>query len=832
MVVPRPGPPAAVPRARRPLLPSLGGALRSSRAVLRSWWKEERHTPPNRRLLLQAAGISVLVLVPLLALQLHHRSKQLRLMHEHSRNDALAIMAATLSTANRAARDWGHWDDTLAFVRGENPGHPGVLAGGALFDGGAVMVILGPNGRPLLVHAAAGLRPATATALLRCTDHNIARLRATRSTVRLACDDGGSTLYLGAATPISNNAATAPAAGTLAVFQPLLQREYTPGIRRRLEDLRRHLVFLPSGEASPMPADGRLIEPPIHSADGTVLALHQPPLGPTLLQSLLGDLPLLLGVPLLLVILRALLMLERRTQRIARRRVEGEANRRIRHTCRALDQLLEGRSADAPATDDARILHRLSRAAAPQPHATSATPPSQLEQISERFQHVLRCATSLALFDGLTQLPNRSYFIERLTEETEQQGAESRSFAVLFVDVDKFKVINDTYGHAVGDTVLVEVTRRLRQGCSRGDFISRYGGDEFAVILAPPPPETPAAAVGQQARRQARSLVESLAEPLLTAGPPITVSLSIGITLVDPSERDVAAVMQRADQALVQAKRGRISRIAGPGNLQAVPELGRYQLFNDLLQAIRERNLQVFFQSISDRTGRPLGVEALARWQHPQRGWIEPGLFLELAEQHREMHRLGGELIRLSLDGFQRLQRQEPGLQLFLNLAPSQLLEEAVAERLLLQLAERGLNPALLTIELTEHAILEAHPVVHRNLEQLRRAGARLALDDFGSGHSSLALLRRLRPDVLKIDKSFIQAIRREDEALAIIRLIAELAPRLRMEVIAEGIEDPGLLEQLQRLGIGAFQGYGLAKPASPEQWLQRRQARGRTGTL
>ncbi len=793
--------------------------------VLRAWRKEERRTPPNRRLILRAAGISLVALAPLLALHMHHRTSHLRQVQNNSLSDTLAIMAATLSSTDRAARDWGHWNDAYLFATGRKPDHPDTLAGSALFDGGAVMVILGDNGRHLLVHADPPLEPAAQTALIRCTRHNRSWLPRTTSTVKLACEGGNGSLYLGAATSISNNGATAPAAGTLAIFEPLLQREYSSGIRQRLEDLRRHLIFLPRIRSTPLPDDKQLIEPQIHSANDTLLALRRPPLTPMLLQSLLGDLSLLLSVPLLLAILRALPMLERRRQRITQRRVEREANRRIRRTCRALDDLLEGMQADAPPPEDARILHRLSRAATAAPPAAA---PSQLERISERFQHFLRSASSLALFDALTQLPNRSYFIERLREETEQQGAAGRSFAVLFVDVDKFKVINDTYGHAVGDAVLLEVTRRLRQGCGREDFIGRYGGDEFAVILAPPalPPEqAPPEQVGQLARRQARALVETLAEPLPLPGPPISVSLSIGITVVEAGDRDVAAVMQRADLAMYQAKRCRSSRIAGPGDLPEVHALGQYQLFSDLMEAVRRRQLQVFFQSISDSCGRRLGVEALARWQHPERGWIAPSLFLELAEQHRQMHSLGGELIRLSLDGFQQLQRREPGLRLFLNLAPSQLLEEGLAERLLLQLAERSLSPRLVTLELTEHAMLEPHPLVHRNLEQLRLAGARLALDDFGSGHSSLSLLRSLRPEVLKIDKSFIQASRREDDALEIIRLIAQLAPPLGLEVIAEGIEDTAVLTQLHGLGIGAFQGYALERPAPLEQWLLGRQA-------
>jgi EAL domain-containing protein (putative c-di-GMP-specific phosphodiesterase class I) len=193
-------------------------------------------------------------------------------------------------------------------------------------------------------------------------------------------------------------------------------------------------------------------------------------------------------------------------------------------------------------------------------------------------------------------------------------------------------------------------------------------------------------------------------------------------------------------------------------------------LFSDLIQAIRSRQLQIFFQPIVTATGALHGMEALARWHHPQRGWVSPILFVEMAEQHRQIQWLGHELIRLFLDGFQQLHLRHPDLRFYLNLSPNQLLAMDLADRLLAQLRARGLPPEQLTLELTEHSILEPHVAVRTNLEALRRAGVHLALDDFGTGYSLLVLLKTLRPDVVKIDKSFIQAISHDPDALHIIR--------------------------------------------------------------
>lgn len=792
--------------------------------LLRSWLKQERQRPLERVVIRRAIGLSLILITPLVGLQLLRRSDMIQRQQQASRDDTLALMEAALSITNRAARDWGHWDDAYRFARGLNPDYErNNLDSAALFDGGAIMVMLRPDGSPQLVHAAPAFRLPSYRELIRCAQDNRERLPTVRSTVRLACLADNGELYLGSATQLSNNDATAPSAGTLVMFDPLLRQEYRAAILKRLATLRQELVFVPasqldSGTAQP-------IQPPIHSSGNALLAMRPVELLPLLARSLLDDLPLLLAIPLLVLLLRMLSQLAARRQSLQRLQIERRANQRIRRTCRELDRLLDGLlPGNRVVGEGTHILGRLSREVSdPSPGDADQVEGdgSRLERVTHRFQRFLRSASSLALLDSLTQLPNRRYFIEQVADAAEYHSSRNSYFAILFIDVDKFKVINDTYGHSVGDAVLVTVTQRLRRVLRSGDFMARYGGDELAVILdlshlEDPSPDTLNAA----ARDQARAMVSCLVDPVVVGDLPIAVSLSIGITLVDPEERDIAAVIQRSDLAMYQAKRSRSSRIFGPDDVAQAPQLSSYQLFTDLIQAIRNQQLQVFFQAIVDVDGHPRGVEALARWQHPQRGWIEPMLFLEMAEQHRQTQLLGQELIRLSLDGFQKLRQWHPELSCYLNLTPIQLLEPDLAERILQQLHWRSLPPSQLTIELTEHSILEPHDLVRSNLGRLRGAGIRLALDDFGSGYSSLVLLRTLRPDVVKIDKTFIQAMDHDPDVMPIIRLIADLAPQLQLELIAEGIEDPAIARQLAALGIPRFQGFALGRPLPLQEWL------------
>lgn len=817
-----------------------------NRLLLRAWRKEARRSPLDRATALRTLGIGLLVILPLLGVQVLRRTQLTLHQEQAARSDTLAIMESALLVAERASVDWGHWDDAAQFVAGENPAFKQrALDSAALFDGGIVMLILGSDGQPLLTHAAPAFRLPSYQALIRCSQDNIPRLTTLRSTVRLACRTETGALYLGAISRVTDSdfsPASASSGATMAILDPLLKQESSAAIRQRLAALQRQLLFQPPG---PPPPGSRVeaIQPPIHSRHGSLLAIERPSVANVLAEALLEDLPLLGAIPLLMAVLRVMQLLAQRRRRLLQRLADRQANRRIRQACRELDALMEGlgpMQREAPQRSAARPEPPPEPSGEPgagdsaAPDREAAGAGDALARITARVQRFLHTASNLALLDPLTQLPNRRYFLQQVAEIAATHQRLRRTFAVLFVDIDKFKVINDSYGHAIGDGVLVCVCQRLANRLNPGDFLARYGGDELAVIidLSTLVDHSSPADCNRVARQRAESLAACMADPVVVGERTIIVSLSIGITLVDPQEEDMGAVIQRSDQAMYQAKRNRLNRIIGPDDLSQAPQLSTYPLFNDLVQAISIRALQVFFQPIGDGRGPWQGMEALARWWHPREGWIPPQEFLELAEQHRQMQTLGPELIRLSLDGFLPLQRIEPGLHLYLNVSPSQLLDPALAASLLQELRQRGLTPDQLVLELTEHSILEPNPCVVENLQRLRTAGMRLALDDFGTGYSSLVLLQTIRPDVLKIDKAFTQSLGHGNETPPILELIAGLAPRMQLDLIAEGIEDPAAMERLRAMGFGLFQGFLLARPASAADWMARLEAPGTSASV
>ncbi len=814
---------------------------RSLGSLLRSWRKEERRAPLQSRGFVRSLALALLILVPLLWLQLQRRSNEIARQAQESRDDTLAIMEADLSVMKRAAGDWGHWDDVDRYMRGQNPDYQRTnLQTAALFDGGAVMVLLDNRGAPRITFADPALRPPSYSALIRCVQGNVARLVDVRSTVRLACRTENGQIYLGAATMISNNTAKAPAAGTIAVFDPLLKHEYTERILRRLQILRQELVMLPVSaaaggrhEASENSDKDEPIVPLIYSSNDTILGLKRPPVRMLLGRSLLGDGPFLLGILMLATVLRALQMLDRRRQVLRDRLAERKVNHGIRRASEDLHQLIErlgqhhqllGPQLSAeglPSLVDSlplAVLDAGSLGGGPDQGNQGAIRP--FDQVVRRFREVLASARCLALQDPLTQLPNRRHFMEQLAREAARHRQLNQHFAVLFLDVDKFKAINDSYGHAVGDGVLVHVAQRLARVLRPRDFLARYGGDELAVLLdLSGLDDVSAAGLNAAGLATAKRLSEAVRDPIEVDGLKIDISLSIGISLVAPDDADLGEALRRSDLAMYEAKRSRHSRIVGPDLVVMGTKLHSYQLYADLIQAIRSHQLQMVFQPIVDAEGRLIAAEALVRWHHPQLGPIDPSLILELAEHHRQMSLLGPELIKISMEGFSTLARQHPSLAFALNLSASQLQDANLAELLLAQLHGQGLPARQLILEITEHCFLEPNATVNRNLERLRAEGIRFALDDFGTGYSSLVLLRLIRPDLVKIDKSFIQAMKTDADAVHIVRVIVDLAQAMGLELIAEGIEDEQTFALLKQLGLHQFQGFALSQPLSLQDW-------------
>lgn len=523
-------------------------------SLLRSWRREEqwdrqrrRNGPGGRGGSVRAPAIALLLLTPLLLIDLSHRATTIRAGIEQTRDDTLAIMEAALSVTKRAAKDWGYWEDAYRYMRGENPGYPvNNLGTAALFDGGAVMVLLNRDGQPRLTFAAPAFRRPSYRGLIRCLQSNLSRLPSVRSTVRLACLNEDGSLYLGAATSISNNDASAPAAGTIAMFDPLLKPEYTPRIRQRMLTLRQELVLLPQGAAGP-----QVIEPPIHGEGQRLLGLRQPPLLALLGRSLLEDLPLLLGLAAVAAALRGVVMLDRRRQRLRDVLVERRANQRFRQACQDLEELVEVLGDDRPTP-------RCSIDAGPLPDSSQPAIERRLIRLTRRLHELLERTRSLALQDPLTGLPNRRHFIEILEERAGRAGPAEVAMAILFVDVDRFKTINDRYGHAAGDAVLRVLAQRLGQVLRPGDVLARFGGDELAVLLdLSALADRSPAQLEEQAARMAARLGETVQQPIQAGERSLEVGLSIGWGLMTPTDPDIAAALRRADEAMYAVKRGR-----------------------------------------------------------------------------------------------------------------------------------------------------------------------------------------------------------------------------------------------------------------------------------
>lgn len=781
---------------------------------LQSWLKEERRLLPRSIRLWRVALGSLVLLTVLLAVELRRREIHIRALLENQRLEQLELVGASLGDLRRTAFDWARWDDSLRFVQGRNPQFvERDMAESSLFEGGGVMVLFDRQGRPLVSYGTAGIDHASQRPLQVCAAANLGALISLASAVELFCPGAERRPYLGVLTQVSNNASTAAAEGALVMFEPMLDPAQGPRLRQQLTALAAQMASGALSELTPLPSPMRL-----RGADGRPIGLRpQSSLAP-LLDSLRDDLLLLLALLVPLLLIRMQLTLAHRRQRLHTLHRERLATARIRRVCQQLDGLLgqPGPAAEG-LTQQQRVMERLVNLEQ-DPDAQGGQPLAlerRLDAFARRFQHFLDGAHSLALLDQLTQLPNRRFFIEQLALEFQRHQQDQRPIALLFVDIDRFKEINDSFGHSMGDKALVLVAQRLRQQLGLRDFLARYGGDEFVILHQLE--NTISADLDDQhsdCLRFAERIAASFDGPVDLDGVAIELNLSLGITLLQPDLPRPEAALQQCDLAMLQAKQNKHNRIAIYNLDHADPRDSDYELYTDLQQAIRDHQFTVLYQPIVDAHGLPRSVEALARWQHPRRGFVPPEQFLSLAERHRQLLRLSDALLHQALVGYAdiRMASHRP-LSLSFNISPSQLEDPSLVGRILRQLERHGIGAGQLTLELTERGILEGSTIVQRNLQHLREKGVRLSLDDFGTGYSSLSLLGQLQPDEVKIDRSFVMAMERDRYAQQIITLLCRMAPALGFQLVAEGVEDAASFERLRQLGISRFQGYWFARP-------------------
>jgi diguanylate cyclase len=413
----------------------------------------------------------------------------------------------------------------------------------------------------------------------------------------------------------------------------------------------------------------------------------------------------------------------------------------------------------------------------------------------------------LALHDPLSGLPNRTFFGERLSKVIADTGKDGSLAAVLAIDLDHFKDINDTLGHHIGDALIGVVAQRLVHAVRREDLVARLGGDEFAVI-------TTDAADLDTLQRFAERLISVLRAPYSISGHTLLIGASVGIAVIDNRTSDAADVMRRADVALYRAKNEGRSRACIYDADMDADLRERKQLENDLRTAIAEDRLSVAYQPIMNASGEKMaGVEALCRWRHPTRGDVPPVDFIPIAERSELIIPLGEWVLRKAcLEA-----RPWSNLTVSVNVSPLQFRRQdfvLVVERIL---AETELDPQRLELELTESTLLGNVDDAEKAMRRLKALGVRFALDDFGTGYSSLLYLRRFPFDRIKIDRSFVRSIESAADAASIVHAIVSLGRGLGMKVTAEGVETAEQQLFLRAAGVHSMQGYRFGKPAPAE---------------
>jgi len=409
------------------------------------------------------------------------------------------------------------------------------------------------------------------------------------------------------------------------------------------------------------------------------------------------------------------------------------------------------------------------------------------KQLEEDLRHQV-------LHDDLTGLGSRVQFSDQLTRALGEDRRSGGNVAVLFIDIDDFKNVNDSLGHVAGDQVLVEISARLRGRLRLHDRAARFGGDEFAVLLTDVYSDSDVTLVADR-------IVEELGQPISLMGQEVHLSVSVGIAIDEDGSQGPEDLLRAADVAMYQAKD------AGKGRWEifeagmADKTMERFEISNALAAAIENEELMVYYQPIVElRNGHIAGLEALVRWSHPTRGMVSPASFIPIAERNGLILPLGRSVLRTATTQVAEWRDRGYDVYVSVNISAVQLASEGIVEEVLGIVDESGIDRSAVVLELTESALIADFSLVVDRINVLRSAGLRVAIDDFGTGYSTLTYASEFSADILKIDQSFVAKLEHDDQA-SIVSTVLSLAKAMGAETVAEGIETPGQHESLVALG-------------------------------
>ncbi len=425
--------------------------------------------------------------------------------------------------------------------------------------------------------------------------------------------------------------------------------------------------------------------------------------------------------------------------------------------------------------------------------------------------------TFQAYHDLLTKLPNRAMLLDRLDLAIKQSVRTSETLIVMFLDLDRFKLINDSFGHVVGDQLLVEVAERLKREIRTGDTLARLGGDEFMLLLPQPTSRVQAESVAQK-------LIASLQQPFFLRSKEVYINVSIGIAVFPDDSSDINTLIMNADMAMYEVKSSGKNGYTFYDDKLEHQAAEKISIESGLRHALKNNELEMFYQPQFDvLTGRIVGVEALLRWNHPQHGLRAPGYFIEQAEESRIIQQISEWVLnRVAQDLFYDERFLQSNIKVSINLSASDIRQKEFPENLVAFTETYDIDPARLEIEITENMFMSDIQACTHKLQVLSNRGISIAIDDFGTGYSSLNYLRELPVHKVKIDYSFVSEIEHSRKGAALVAAIVGMAHGLGIDIVAEGVENSQQSDYLSSLGCHTMQGYLFSRPIKIDDFLDR----------